>query len=133
MLEVTVDCVQTAPTLVLNIQTAQLYVKPFFEVLPQGPATQAQWSCWSRSCDSGSLNRPHLPKQTSQSAIRSPGASSQNTRGSWTAICSNPRIHNLTGNRKKKLDQSSIDQHLNMLLFFNKIIRTNNLWWTAFR
>lgn len=42
MLEVTVDCFQSSPTVVLNIQTAQLHVELFFEALPQGPATQAQ-------------------------------------------------------------------------------------------
>lgn len=90
----------------------------FFEVLPQGPGTQTQWSC--------SLNRPHLPKQTSRSAIRGPCASSQNTCGSWTAICRHPRTHKLTGNRKK-LNQSSVDQHSSMLCFY-EITRTSNFW-----
>jgi len=127
MLEVTVNCVQSVPTVVLNIQTAQLHVEPFCEVLPQGPATQTQWSCWSRSCGFGSLNRPHLPKQTSRSAIRDPCASSQNTCGSWTAICRHPRIHNMTGNRKRNRNQFSVDQQLSMLCFY-VIARKSNFW-----
>jgi len=37
MLEVTVDCVQSAPTVVLNTQTAQLHVEPFFWSIAPGP------------------------------------------------------------------------------------------------